>query len=94
MIEEEVDRIMAERHGDTLNDGSIEEEAIAALNTAAQGDIISAEIRQLTKRTSIPGRVTPYQMVRAWAKRKISAGKVNDVASRQAMQRYTRATAS
>lgn len=93
MIEEEVDRIMAERHGDTLNDGSIEEEAIAALNTAAQGDIISAEIRQLTKRTSIPGRVTPYQMVREWAKRKVSAGKVNDVASRAAMQRYTRATA-
>lgn len=93
MVDEEVDRIMTERHGDTLNDGTIEEEAIAALNTAAQGEIISGEIRQLGKRTSIPGRVTPYQMVRAWAKRKITAGKVNDVVSRGAMQRYTRAAA-
>jgi hypothetical protein len=93
MIDDEVDRVMAERHGDVLSDGSIEEEAIAALNTAAQGEIISAEIRQLTKRTSIPGRVTPYQHVREWAKRKIAAGKVVDVASRSAMQRYTRAAA-
>lgn len=93
IVDEEVDRRMAAEHGDTLNDGSIEEEAIAALNTAAQGDIISAEIRQLTKRTTIPGRVTPYQMVRDWAKRKVTAGKVADVASRGAMQRYTRAAA-
>lgn len=93
MIDDEVDRIMAERHGDVMTDGSIEEEAIAAINTARQGEIIAGEARQLAKRKSVLGMPTPYQFARAWARRKIQAGRVQEVVSRSALQRYTRATA-
>jgi hypothetical protein len=93
LIDDEADRQMAMRHGDVLDDGTIEEEAIAALNTASQGEIISAEIRQLRKRATEKTPLTPYQFAREWARRKIMAGHVRDVASRGAVQRYTRATA-
>lgn len=93
MIDDEVDRVMAERHGDPLLDGKIEEEAIAAINTARQGEIIAGEIRQLAKRNNALGAPTPYQFAREWARRKIVAGRVQEVASRAALQRYTRAAA-
>lgn len=91
LIDEQTAGIMTERHGDPLNDGSIEEEALAAINNDRQGEIIAAEARQLGKQR---GRVpTPYQVARDWAARKIAEGRVVDVASRSAMQRYTRAAA-
>jgi hypothetical protein len=92
MVTQEVDRIMAERHGDPLTDGTIEEEAIAALNTARQGEIIGSEIKQLAKRKTVTGTPTPYQFARDWAKRTIASGTVRDVASRSALQRYIRAS--
>ncbi len=92
LIDDEVDRVMAERNGDVLEDGSIEEEAIAALNTARQGEIIAGEIRQLGKRASTVTAQTPYQFARAWAKRTVLKGFVRDVASRAAVQRHVRAT--
>lgn len=76
---------------DPLSDGSIEEEAIAAINNDRQGEVISSEARALARRTQ--AKPTPYKLAREWAKRKIEAGIVNDVASRSAMQRYARATA-
>ncbi len=91
MVDVQVDEIMAERFGDPLTDGTIEEEAIAALNTARQGEIIASEARQLSKRRSVLGVPTPYQFAREWAKRTVAAGHVRDVASRAALQRYTRA---
>lgn len=77
--------------GDPLTDGSLEEEAIAAIHNEKQGEVISSEARALARRTN--ARPTPYRLAREWAKRKIEAGRVNDVASRSAMQRYARATA-
>lgn len=76
---------------DPLTDGSIEEEAIAAINNERQGEVISSEARALARRTN--AKPTPYKLAREWARRKIEAGRVNDVASRSAMQRYARATA-
>lgn len=92
LIGEETDRVMAERYGDPLIDGTIEEEAIAAINSARQGEIIAAEARQLAKRQHVLGVPTPYQFAREWARRTVSAGHVRDVASRAALQRYVRAT--
>lgn len=92
LIESEVDRIMADRHGDVMTDGAIEEEAIAAINSARQGEIIAGEMRQLAKRKATLGGPTPYQIARQWAARKVRAGRVLDVASRSAVQRYIRAT--
>jgi hypothetical protein len=54
---------MAERHGDPLTDGTIEEEAIAAINTARQGEIIASEARQLAKRKHVLGVPTPYSLL-------------------------------
>ncbi|HEX8421183.1 MAG TPA: hypothetical protein VF638_14350 [Sphingomonas sp.] len=76
---------------DPLTDGSIEEEAIAAINNDRQGEVIASESRALARRTR--GAATPYRLAREWAKRKVEAGRVNDVASRAAMQRYARAAA-
>lgn len=92
LIDDQVEAIMAQRtEGDALTDGSLEEEAIAALNGEQQGAVLSTELRYLARRTR--ASPTPYRMAREWAARKIRAGRVNDVASRAAMQRYSRASA-
>lgn len=91
MIDEQTAATMTERHGDPLNDGTIEEEAIAAIHNDRQGEVIASELRQLGKRQG--AAPTPYRLAREWAARKIAEGKVIDVASRSAVQRYARATA-
>lgn len=48
-IATEVDRIMVERHGDPLNDGSIEEEATIAVHSEQQVSVSVAEARALGK---------------------------------------------
>lgn len=94
MIDNRVEEIMAERYGDVLTDGRIEEEAIAAINGARQGEILAGELRQLGKRApALQRQATPYQIAREWARRKIIAGRVLDVASRSAIQRYARGAA-
>lgn len=91
VIEEEVTAIMRERHGDPLNDGSIEEEALAAIHNDRQGEVIASELRALSRRTG--DAPTPYKLARQWAARKVAEGTVRDVASRSAIQRYARAAA-
>lgn len=92
LIDDQVEAIMAQRtEGDALTDGSLEEEAIAAVNGEQQGAVLSTELRYLARRTR--ASPTPYRMAREWAARKVRAGRVNDVASRAAMQRYSRASA-
>jgi len=92
LIDEAVDAAITDAGTrDPLSDGSIEEEAIAAINNDRQGEVISSEARALARRTQ--AKPTPYKLAREWARRKIEAGIVNDVASRSAMQRYARATA-
>ena len=91
MIGDAVDQKMADTYGDPLTDGTIEEEAVAAINTARQGEIIASEARQLGKRRNVLGVPTPYEFAREWARRTIAAGNVRDVASRAALQRYIRA---
>ena len=90
-IAEETQTTMRERHGDPLKDGSIQEEALAAIHNDRQGELIAAEARALARqRGDVP---TPYRLARDWASRKIAEGLVNDVASRSALQRYARAAA-
>lgn len=90
-IADETADIMAQRHGDMLNDGSIEEEALAAIHNEKEGELIAAENRAMAKRSN--QRPTAYSMAREWAARKIAEGKVVDVASKSALQRYARAQA-
>lgn len=91
LIDQEVDRIMMERYGDPLTDGTIEEEALAAVHSDQQGEVIAAEMRVLARSTG--QRVTPYRIAKEWAARAVREGTVNDVASRGAIRRHERAAA-
>ena len=91
IIEDLTNEEMAERHGDiAMSEEQIEEEAIAALNANRQGEVLATELRQLKKRSG-QGVVTPYQLLREWARRKANEGIVSEVASKSVLQRYIRA---
>ncbi|WP_198147422.1 LPD3 domain-containing protein [Sphingobium chungbukense] len=89
MIEQEVSQIMMDRYGDPFTDGSIQEEALAAVQSDQQGEVLAAELRVLARSTG--DRVTPYRVAREWASRQVREGMVKDVASRSAIVRYERA---
>ncbi|PQM29398.1 acetyltransferase [Sphingopyxis lindanitolerans] len=91
LIQQEVERIMNERYGDPFTDGSIEDEALAAVHNDVAGEVMAAELRVLGRST---GRTaTPYRVAREWARNRVRSGIVNDVASLSAIQRYQRAAA-
>lgn len=87
-VDPEVERIMAERHGDLLNDGSIAEEATAALHGEQRANVIAAEMRVLGRKTS--KQPTPYSIVRKWAADTIAGRSVRDAATPAATQTYAR----
>ncbi|WP_375272038.1 acetyltransferase [Sphingomonas sp.] len=91
LIDEETAAEMRDRHGDPLNDGSIEQEALAAVHNERQGEVIAAELRSLGRRAG--NQPTPYQLAKDWARTKIAESTVQDAASGSAMQRYARAAA-
>lgn len=91
IIEDETDRIMGERHGDiAMSEDDIREEAIAAINSNRQGEVLATELRQLKKKAAQPGVVTPYQILREWARRKAYEGTVADAVSKETLNRYIR----
>ena len=49
-IEAEADRVMKERHGDMLTDGSITDEAIAVLHNEHREKVLAAELRALRRK--------------------------------------------
>lgn len=89
LIDEQTDTLMMERYGDPFTDGSIEEEALAIIHNDQQGEVIASELRALARSTG--QRVTPYRIAKDWAARTVRDGRVADVASRSAIQRYQRA---
>lgn len=92
MTDDAVAREMNSRHGDPLNDGSIEQEALAAIHNDAHGEVMATELRQLGKKTG--QQATPYALAKEWAHETIAKGAVNDVLGGQAVQRYTRSAAA
>lgn len=70
VIDDRTQDIMLERHGDALNDGSIEDEALAAVHNAAQADVLSMEARAIARQAG----QTPLRMddIKAWADDQIS----------------------
>jgi hypothetical protein len=87
-IDEQTQGEMDRRYGDPLKDGSIEDEAVAAINNSSRGELLAMEARVLGRRIGREG--TPAQLAQEWAARTIAEGSVIDVASRAAMQRYRR----
>lgn len=91
LIEQEVEAIMNERYGDPFTDGSIEDEALAYIHNDAQGEVMAAELRVLSRTTG--NAPTPYRVAREWARGRVRSAIVNDVSSLAAIQRYQRAAA-
>lgn len=89
LIEDETAAVMAERHGDPLSDGSIEEEALTLIHNGKQGEVIASELRELGKRSN--RQATSYALARQWAAETIAKSKVADSLSGAALQRYARA---
>lgn len=48
-INAEADRIMLDRHGDPMTDGSIEQEALRAVHSSNQAELTATELRHLTQ---------------------------------------------
>lgn len=88
-IDEDTAQAMQERHGDILNDGTIEDEARALIHNDKQGEVIASEIRALARRAN--RKPTPYAIARQWAARTIAEGKVSETTSGAALARYERA---
>jgi len=89
LIQDEAKARMFALYGDPFTDGSIEEEALASVHNEKQGDLMAADLRILGR--SVRKKPTPYSVAKAWAARAIAEGKVNDMTSRSAIERYRRA---
>lgn len=90
MIDVAADAEMARRWGeDPFNDGTIEREAMEAINSDRQGEVIASEVRVLARSTG--QQPTPYRLARDWARQKVRGGTVAQEASPAAVQRHTRA---
>jgi hypothetical protein len=84
-IEERVRDRMLEHYGDPFTDGSIQEEALAAIHNDTQGKVLAAELGILARRS---GRApSPYSILRQWAARHIGSRPVSDAKP----QRFLRA---
>ena len=92
LIEEEAAGQMVERYGDLLNDGTIEEEARAAVYGERQGEVIASEARALSRRAR-DATPTPLSIARSWARRVVSGSTVRETASPAALNRYARTAA-
>lgn len=74
----EVDRVLTERHGDPLSDGSIEEEALAAIHSEQQANLVASEARTLAKRAGKPSENITGKVFRARAKAMLGRMAVRD----------------
>lgn len=91
-VDERVKALLeADGTADALSPDQMAEEAQAAVENERQGDLLSTELRYLSRGTG--QTPTPYRLARVWAERKIRAGTVQAVASRAAVQQYARAAA-
>lgn len=83
---------MRERHGDPLNDGSIEEEALAAIHNDQRAEVISSEMRALARRSNRAGYqvATPWRTAKDWADRVVREGTISEQASAAALARHRR----
>lgn len=87
LIGQEVERVMLERHGDMLNDGSIQQAALDAIHSDQAGAVLATELRALARKAGRDAPATPLQVAREWAARQVSGRLVSDV---QALGRYAR----
>ncbi len=76
-IEAETDKVMRERHGDALNDGSIEAAALDAVHNDRRGEWIAAELKAVADIAGVNVALTAKQ-ARATARETVSRLRVRD----------------
>ncbi len=76
VIDLQVEATMKERHGDMLNDGGIQEEALAAVHNDKRGEVLALELKFLNRKL---GKKEPSiaSVAKAAAKRIIAGKKTN-----------------
>jgi hypothetical protein len=79
-IEAETDRLMRERHGDALNDGSLEAAALDAVHTDKRGQWIAAELKAVVEIAGTGVGLTAKE-ARASARQTIARMRVRDAVS-------------
>jgi len=73
------DAEMVARHGDILNDGTIGDEAVAAINDLRRSEVLMAEVRALIRKAGAVTAIwTPAEM-QAWAERQIAARRLDGI---------------
>lgn len=65
-IDEDTAQRMNERHGDPLNDGTIEQEAMAAVHSDKQAALMASELRVLANKAGHTGAIT-WDDIKSWA---------------------------
>lgn len=78
-IEDLADAEMLARHGDILNDGTIGEEAMAAINELRRSEVLMAEIRSLVRKAGATTLVWSPEEMEAWAVAQISSRRLEMV---------------
>lgn len=76
-IDAETDKRMRETHGDVLNDGTVEQEALAAIHGEKRARVLALELDALNRRLG-KGEPTRAKIVRQIARQTISRMKVRD----------------
>lgn len=76
-IDAETDRVMRERHGDALNDGSVEADALDAVHNDKRGQWIAAELKSVVEIAGTGVGLTAKD-ARAGAKQTIARMRVRD----------------
>lgn len=76
-IEAETDRIMRERHGDVLNDGTAEQQALDALHTDKKGQWLAAELKAISEVSGLDVGMTAKE-ARETARQTIARMRVRD----------------
>ena len=102
LVGQEVERVMTDRHGDMLKDGSIEAEAVDAVHNEKQGQVLAAELRALHRQATRVkhqgqtwniGPLTTVEIAAEWARRTVAAKKVGEIATPAALTTLLRAEA-
>lgn len=76
-IEAETDKLMNERHGDVLRDGTVEEAALAAVHGDRKGEWIAAELKAISDVAGLPKPMTAKE-ARATARTTLARTRVRD----------------
>lgn len=77
LIEAETDKVMRERHGDVLRDGSVEQEAMEAVHTDSRGRELATELQALNAVAGLDRGLTAKD-AREMARRTLSGMRTRD----------------